>query len=122
MSEQEENYHRGNDLPDTSTLTSAATPWRGRPGGGVWRGGVRTEEDTPVSQTAGCNTAGAKNTDRQTRTKKIVDIGICRIHKILSYATPLRTHTQTHSLGTSGGTLRLRNVGLISVCCLSLLA
>lgn len=28
LSELEENYHDGNDLPDTSTLTSALTPGR----------------------------------------------------------------------------------------------
>lgn len=36
-SEQEENYHHGNDLPDTSTPTSALT--HGRSGAGGWVAG-----------------------------------------------------------------------------------
>lgn len=50
--EQRENYHHGNDLPDTSTLTSVLTLERSA--------GGRAAEDVPVSQTP--STAGAKNT------------------------------------------------------------
>lgn len=60
VSEREENYRHGNDLPDTSTLTSAVTP--GNEGGG---GGL---EDMPASQRDSYNTAGAKNSHTHTHT------------------------------------------------------
>lgn len=112
VSELVENYHHGNDLSDTSTLTSAVILERSGRGGfwvmGGWVGAV--------SQTASFSTAGATNTQAR---KRACDCNYANSSHV--YSAHIQKHTyrlckanSTGALGPAGKTYRTKNVENIS--------